>query len=421
LSDTQGDAPPQALAATPAVAAPAPSPDSGARPRLRRDVAIAAIAGIGAAIALFAIYLAIVVPGSWLARIPAREWPATALKVASGAARMDGATLVVTTPGSSDTTLVSLDADFRSSDYLGIEWVVSGVPENADVRLLWRSDVLPRRTNLAAGVAEAGGVRTFVLARDPAWIGRIEGLALAIRSPLAGPLRIERVVAHPLGASDYVRARVGEWLAFEPFNGATINTIAGGADSQDLPLPAFAAASVALAALALFLLGRYAPRAYRLGIGCTIAGLFAVAWLALDARWAFDLARQARVTWAMYAGKTPDERHRAAEDHDLYAFIQRAKALMPPPPARVFVAAGEHYFRGRAAYHLYPYNVEFEAFRDAVAPPSWMKRGDWLVVYHRRDIQYDAARKLLRWDGNPPVSAELKLLEANGAALFEIE
>ena len=50
-----------------------------------------------------------------------------------------------------------------------------------------------------------------------------------------------------------------------------------------------------------------------------------------------------------------------------------------------------------------------------------MKPGDWLVVYDRRNVQYDAARRMLRWDGNPPVHAELKLLEPHGAALFLVE
>jgi hypothetical protein len=34
-------------------------------------------------------------------------------------------------------------------------------------------------------------------------------------------------------------------------------------------------------------------------------------------------------------------------------------------------------------------------------------------------VQYDAAQQKLRWDGNPPVSAELLLVDT-GAALFRI-
>jgi hypothetical protein len=159
---------------------------------------------------------------------------------------------------------------------------------------------------------------------------------------------------------------------------------------------------------------------YSLGIACTIGGVFVATWFAVDARWALNLARQTRVTYAKYAGKSLEQKHRSAEDGELDAFVAKALALMPATPQRVFVAAGEHYFRGRAAYHLYPHNVQFEPFLDTIAPATWMKSGDWLFVYHRRGVQYDSAKQLLRWDNGPPVSADLKLIEANGAALFLI-
>jgi hypothetical protein len=389
--------------------------------RVRRDVVVAACAGIAAALLLVLVYLAFAIPGAWFPRADVRAYPAAALKLTDGTGTLERGALVVTAAGAGETTLVTLDTDLRTADYPGVQWIVRGVPDGADVRMLWKTDVATRRTNMAAGVVEAGAVRPFVLARDPAWLGRVTGVALAIRAPLAGPLRIEGVVARPLGALDIARARIAEWLDFEPINGATINTLAGGADSQDLPLPPLAAASVLLAALALLALRRFVPAAYGLGAACTIGGLFFAAWLVVDARFAQNLARQTRVTYAKYAGKTPDERHRAAEDGALYTFIEHARAIMPKTPQRVFVASDEHYFRGRAAWHLYPHNVQFTAFQNVIAPPSWMKPGDWLVVYDRRNVQYDAARRMLRWDGNPPVNAELKLLEAHGAALFLIE
>jgi hypothetical protein len=389
--------------------------------RLRRDALVAACAGLGAALLLVIVYLAFAIPGAWFPRAGDRTYAATALRLDDGRGALQDGALVVTAPGANDTTIVAVDTDFRTSDYPGVQWIVRGVPDGADVRMLWKTDIATRRTNMAPGVVEAGAIRPFVLARDPAWLGRVTGIALAIRTPLAGPLRIEGVVARPLGVLDLARARIGEWLRFEPINGATINTIAGGADSQDLPLPPLAAASVLLAALVLLALRRFAPAAFGLGAACTIGGLFVAAWLLVDARFAQNLARQTRVTYAKYAGKTPDERHRAAEDGALYTFVEHALAIMPKTPQRVFVASDEHYFRGRAAWHLYPHNVQFTAFRNDIAPPAWMKPGDWLLVYDRHNVQYDAPHKMLRWDGNPAVHAELKLLEAHGAALFLIE
>ncbi len=90
---------------------------------------------------------------------------------------------------------------------------------------------------------------------------------------------------------------------------------------------------------------------------------------------------------------------------------------MPASPARVFVAADADYFRGRAAYHLYPHNVYFSPRGNALPPASELHAGDWLLVYLRKGIQYDASQGKVRWDGNQTVSVELKLVEP-GAALF---
>ena len=405
--------------------APAPAAVSATvkHSRFRQDVIVAALACVASFALLFAIYLAYAVPGSWFGNAASRSWKASELTLVDGTGSLVDGALVITAPGAKSAVLVTLTTDIRSSDYPGVEWVVKGVPENAEVRFLWKSDIATRRTNLATGVVEAGAVRTFMLARDPAWLGHITGLALAIRTPLplVTPISIDRVVARPLGAIDIARDRLHEWTAFETFNGASINTITGGADVQDLPLPLFVAAGAALAALLLVGLRRVAPRLYGLGAACTIAGIFVATWFVVDARWAINLARQTHVTFERFAGKSLEQKHLAAEDAELYSFVEKALALMPRTPVRVFVAAGEHYFRGRAAYHLYPHNVQFEAFRDTIAPASWMKPGDWLLVFHRRGVQYDAARELLRWDNGPPVSAQLKLLEAHGAALFLIQ
>ena len=404
--------------------APAPLPAEApppARSRFAHDAGVAAVVTVAAFGALFALYLSFAVPGAWIVSAPDRSWKASELALVGGAGSVVDGALVITAMGSNDTALVTLNTEISSADYPGIEWVVAGLPDNADVRLLWRSDVARGRTNLATGTVEAGTLRTFVLARDPAWIGHITGLALAIRAPLTAPLRINRVVARPLDAMDIAGDRLREWTTFEPFNGASINTITGGANTQDLPLPAFAAAGAALAILLLLALGRFAPTLYAMRAACTIAGIFVATWFVVDARWALNLVRQTRVTYAQYAGKSLEQKHLAAEDSELYAFVEKSLALMPKTPVRVFVAAGEHYFRGRAAYHLYPHNVQFAAFRDTIAPAAWMKPGDWMLVYHRRGVQYDAERKLLRWDDGPPVSAELKLLEAHGAALFLIQ
>ena len=125
------------------------------------------------------------------------------------------------------------------------------------------------------------------------------------------------------------------------------------------------------------------------------------------------------MTARTYAGKDWREKHVAAEDGPLFEFIAKVRAKLPAPPARVFMAAEAHYFRGRGAYHLYPYNVYFDPWTNALPQSSQLRSGDYLVVYQRRGIQFDPAQGLLRWDGNPAIAAEPLVVEP-GAALFRI-
>ena len=86
---------------------------------------------------------------------------------------------------------------------------------------------------------------------------------------------------------------------------------------------------------------------------------------------------------------------------------------------RIFVAADESYFRGRAAYHLYPHNVFFDPLSNEIQWSGTLREGDWIVVFQQRGIQYDAARQMLRWKSGQTTPAELKLLESGGA-LFRV-
>jgi hypothetical protein len=92
---------------------------------------------------------------------------------------------------------------------------------------------------------------------------------------------------------------------------------------------------------------------------------------------------------------------------------------MPATPARVFVASDARYFRERAAYHLFPHNAYTERFEGTMPRADALRRGDWVVVYQRRGVQYDAAQHLLRWEPGDTIPADLKLT-APGAALFVV-
>jgi hypothetical protein len=388
-----------------------------AKQESRRDLARAAILFAAGLMLCVLVYLAANVPATWFPSATQKTWSAQELTLTRGFGKVEDNSLIVAAPDSSGIVLVSIVTNFRSSDYPSIAWAAIDVPEKSDVRLLWSNDYAPKKLNAAPLTIVSGRLMPIVLVKNPDWVGRITGLALAIRGPLPQPLMIRGVAAKPTGAIEIMRDRVHEWLAFEGWNGTSINTITGGADVQDLPLSVLLAVALSIAVGAWYALARRGAGVARLPMA--IALLFVIAWVVLDARWAWNLARQVRETAAQYAGKDWKERHLAAEDKALFDFIQQVRAKLPETPARVFMVADAHYFRGRGAYHLYPHNVYYDPWVNAIPPPSALRPGDYLVVYQRHGVQYDPAQQRLRWDGREPVSAEL-LVAAPGAAAFRI-
>lgn len=364
-------------------------------------------------------YLAAAVPGAWFPRAETKSWGVRDLALVRGTGSIVGDELVVTAPDATGSVIISLKAQFRSSQYPAIAWIGADFPEQARVTMLWNSDYLPGRVNVAPVEVDAGRLRPVQVLGTRRWVGNITGLALDVQGALPMPLRIRGVVAKPMGAFGALRDRAAEWLAFEGWTGTSINSVVGGADTQDLPLPVLLAAAVALAGILAFALARWFPRALGVGVPASIAIAFLLAWFVEDARWTANLARQVAETIGRYGGADARGRNLAAEDGALYAFIEKAREVMPPEPVRVFVMAEAPYFRGRAAYHLYPYNTYADVQGAAPAPASAMRAGDWILVWQRPGIQYDPAQHKLRWDGTQIVAADAKLV-GDGAALFVV-
>ena len=383
-----------------------------------RRIAVITVFGASAAVCLLG-YLAFAAPGRWLDAPPSLQWRARELAVARGSGQLAAEGLVISAPDATRTVVISLNTSFRARDYPVIEWDAAGVPDNVEATMLWYSDIDASRVFRHSLIVEGGRLAPVTLVQDRGWIGRIGGLALVLQGSFAEPIVVPGAAAKPMSATQVLGDRVREWLAFEPWNGASINGLIGGADVQDLPLPALAAAVAGIAALAYAGLARWKPLVFGPVLGAGVAAMFVIAWIAVDARWQWNLLRQASVTHAQYAGKSWQERHLAAEDGPLFAFIEKVRAKLPDPPARVFMVAAAQSLRNRGAYHLYPYNVYFDPWSDTVPPPSAVRPGDFIVVYQRKGIQFDAAQHRLRWDDQAPIGVELLLVDA-GAALFRV-
>ena len=364
-------------------------------------------------------YLALAAPGPWFGGAQTLHWNPRELAVTRGSALRTREGLVINAPDAMHTVVIAVNTSFRSRDYALIAWDAAGVPDDVEATLLWSNDYASSRMFRRTLTVEAGRIAPALVAQDRDWLGRISGLALVLQGSFTEPIVLRGAAAKPMSAGHVLGDRLEEWFAFEPWTGTSINTLTGGADTQDLPLPALLAAIAVVAAFAYAGLARWKPYLYGSVLGAGVAGLFVIAWIVIDARWQWNLLRQVRVTHAQYAGKPWHDRHLAAEDGAVFAFIEKVRAKLPAPPARVFMVADEHYFRDRGAYHLYPYNVYFDPSANSMPASSALRPGDYLVVYQRRGVQFDPSRQRLRWEGSAPIDAELLLVDT-GAALFRM-
>ena len=226
-----------------------------------------------AAIALCLLgYLMLSVPASWFPAATPKALFARDLAITRGEGNRVVDDLVVTATDATGTAVVSANTDFHSADYPVVAWVAIDLADNADVRLLWRSDYASAKLNTVQLTVVSGRLLPVALARNPAWVGRIKGLALLIRGPLQQPVRIQGVLIKPMGALELMKDRAREWVAFEGWSGTSINAVAGGADLQDLPLPTLLAVAFVLAIAAWYGYGRWRGSVTALPI--VIAALF---------------------------------------------------------------------------------------------------------------------------------------------------
>src|SRR3989442_8162137 len=206
-----------------------------------------------------------------------------------------------------------------------MRWTGTDYPGGAEVGVLGRNAVAPSRINTAPVAIESGRPLPLLLAGNPAWIGHAKGIALLVSTRLDKPLHLRGAVAKPMGALAILVDRAREWYAFEAWTGESIEKVVGGADVQDLPLPALAALAASLT-IAIWLgwtrLRRVSPAA----LPGVIVVAFLAAWLVLDARYVFNLARQTADTAARYKGLDWREKHLAAEDGELFEFMEKAPA-----------------------------------------------------------------------------------------------
>lgn len=362
------------------------------------------------------IYLLTNAPTQWLGQA-AQTIPGSSFNMARGVGHAEGDVLIVEEPGADGIAIAAYQSyGLNARDYPQLTFNVStAAAAPPEVLLLWRTAENPGTTTTRRLVWQSNQLARLPLGEDSEWQGEIIGLALVIRGAIHAPLIIKKLTLQSNSSASILANLLDGWGYVEPWHGGSINYIYGGKEDAAVPIILAATTLITLALIIYGLWAKWRHHAINPGV---IAVSGALIWLLVDLRWQGNLFAQLSQTHARYAGKNWAEKHRAAEDGDLFNFTQATKAKLGAAPARILVFSDLDYFRGRAAYHLYPHNVYY-LIKDASLPSAELIRpGEYLFLYQKRGVQYHPGKKELLWNGKPlPVEP---ILVANGNALFKV-
>jgi hypothetical protein len=159
------------------------------------------------------------------------------------------------------------------------------------------------------------------------------GLALSLKLPAPGQVRVQGVTAQTLSAGAVLTAQVRQWLSVEAWSASSIKH--GRRSAGPSRIAARGAARprgsahggdhAVACALATDVVGAR--------LACCARGTFLAAWFVARCAVAVESRPTSARDLDQYAGKTWREKHIASDDGPLFAFIEKVRATLPPPPA----------------------------------------------------------------------------------------
>jgi hypothetical protein len=265
---------------------------------------------------------------------------------------------------------------------------------DANLYLLWRRADHPEKTFSAPIEHELGQMQLLDLSRNPDWGGEIIGIAVALRGYPGDIVLVRGVDARKDTVENRFAMEIGDWALFRPWDAQSINlTIIGARERAISPVLLIAVA------IGLGLLAYSRVRPLRSVATLVIVMVVVIGWVGLDARWQLDLLAKYRATVQEFGGGPIEEFWRRGADADIYALAASVKRAIQDPTQRVFVFGDESYARGRAAYHLLPLLVHYDAVSGALPSAQFIRAGDLIFLTWSRQVRYDKETQQLIWNG----------------------
>ena len=302
---------------------------------------------------------------------------------------------------------------FTARPYGRLVWRIDGLDARQDARLIWQIQSDPsnarqlpiRFDDLQRGVI---GLRD-----QPDWQGYIVSLGLLVRGSFPQPLRVEHIELQPeaLGVGALLDQAWQEWTTSEYWSQRSAHFISGAPYRALFHPVVMVAVWIGLSVILYGGFQRLAwpQRSWRLW---PFATLFLIGWWMLDLRWQMDLAQRTMATYQRFAGKNNLEKQQAADDGELFNFLQKIRSYLPAQPVRIFIINNDeanrkllrNYMTARTRYHLQPHN-SFAAVSDW-SQLSQARPGDYILVLQPdkgarqqyADLQYIHQQHLLKWE-----------------------
>jgi hypothetical protein len=272
------------------------------------------------------------------------------------------------------------------------------VPRRADARLnlLWRRSDHPDKTFSAPIEHELGATQLLDLSHNPDWTGEIIGIAVALSGYPGDVVLIRGVDAQADTVGSRMKTEISNWVSFRGWDGQSINLAIIGARERTISPVVLVAVAIGLGLLASSRLRP--PRSVATVVIITVV---VIGWAGLDARWQLDLLAKHRATADEFGSGPIEERWRRGPDRDIYELAASLKRAIhdPNPTQRVFVFGDEPYSRGRAAYHLLPLSVYYDAVSGALPSAQFIRPGDLIFLTWSRQVRYDERAQQLIWNG----------------------
>ena len=367
---------------------------------MRRWWVAAAVFLVGGYGVVLLALIAVHAGGNWSDGAPSIVVPARELALVRGRGHAFGNTFVLDSlDPAGNAILAARIAPFPAEGYARVEWKLAadsaGEPSLA---FLWRTREEPNRTRVKALHWADGRIVPLQLMAADGWSGTITGVGLAFRGAIAQPVVLESVTLVAPSAGSEVDQVLRQWTTRYPFKASSIAFPFDEERNDDLSLLAATALAQGLAIACYLVVARRRKWPFDSRV---VWAVFLAGWLVLDARWQVNLWRELGDTAGTFSGKTTEEKHLAAVDHEFYTLMQEMRAALPAPPARVFFLADNASLRARGAFFLYPHSVNgFYADRrlgTRTASPDDLHAGDYVLLLLYSGARYDRAAKALVW------------------------